>query len=125
MAEDDKKQYGNRQDDLEVKTPFGWSVRAGGRQMTLVVIILLCCGFLAYMVRDHDLRAAERAAGLDAKAETLAKNQTALVDSVDSLAFIMTLSDEERKKLRLGMPDALRRKTNYDNNRWSRDERPR
>lgn len=110
----DPKDYGRRGDDLEVKTPFGWAIRAGGRQMSLIVIILMTSGFLAYMIYELRREGTDRS---KVNMETLARGQIAVVEStkkmsetIEVMTYVSTLTDAQKQALRLDMPDSLRSK---------------
>lgn len=103
--------YGDN--SMEVKTSIG-SIRAGGQVAVIILCIVMCCGFVAYMVRDHDLRNVERAQDIKANLKSVIDAQKRVEDSLDSAAYILTLSEAERRALKMDMPDSLRKKVGRD-----------
>lgn len=102
------------EDRLEVRTGFG-SVKASGNLVVLLIVIVLCSGGVAYMVRDHDMR--QTALTAAARVERMAQfqememNQRALKDSIDENTYVQTLTSDERKGLHMDMPASLWAKT--------------
>ncbi len=94
-AREMKEEYGRRTEDgLDVQAPFGWRVRANGRSVIFVVVVgLLGAGF-GYMLYQHDERSKEQTA--------------AIVQSIQEMAFVLTLTEAEKKALQLTMPAAMR-----------------
>ena len=99
----------NEGDSMEVKTAVG-SLRAQGTLVVLVLAIAAGAGFVAYMVRDHDLRNVDRAAGIVAMQRDTIAAQRRVEESLDAAAYILTLDERQRRELRLDMPDSLRKK---------------
>lgn len=58
---------------------------------------------IAYMIRDHDLKAYDRA-------QVLIEQQRKILEATNEIPYILTLTDDERKALRLDMPESLRKK---------------
>ena len=103
-----------REDDVEVKAPFGWSVRASGRHVTTLIAAVVAVVVVLYMIREHDLKQTE---GLAAAVKdrndqmvVVMQSQVKLQESMDSMLYVLSLEPEERKKLRLVMPPSLRTK---------------
>ena len=80
-----------RSDDMEVKLPFG-SIRASGRIVVMVVLVLGLLGFIFW----HDVKSTQQ--------------NTAVVEALQAVSYVLTLTDSERKELRLQMPPSLREK---------------
>jgi hypothetical protein len=89
-------------DELEVKTGFG-SVKAGGSAVVIVVAVVCAAGVVAFMLRDHDLRAAEQI-------QDTRKHITDLKEAVHEQTYINTLNEQQKRDLRLEMPESLRKK---------------
>ena len=90
MKENSDKDYGRRtEDSISWKSPFGW-IQVTGK--TAVIVTLL--GVLGYIAYRHDERSAEQAA--------------ATVGAIQEMAFVLTLSEPERKALQLTMPPTMR-----------------
>ena len=113
----DPNDYGKRSDDLEIRTPFGWAFRAGGRHISFTIAICLCAGAILWIVHDHDMKAAERSISIADKTNKVLSSQERLVEAVNNLTYILTLSDTEKTRLRLGMPDSLRKQLLNDERR--------
>lgn len=100
------------EDNVEVNGPSGWSVKVNGKQVMLVIFIGMATGVLAWMLRDHDIRSSaqiqEAAAQRKAQLELVALQQGRLQDSLDTIVYVMSISPEERARLKLDMPPALR-----------------
>ena len=84
-----------RSDDIEVKLPMGVTVRASGKQVTLIILVILGVMAILGLVREHDLKNAE-AHGV-------------LAERLDTIGYILTLNEEERKRLKMSMPVGLRK----------------
>ena len=102
------EEYGNRANDgIKVTLPFGWgTVYAHGPMVIAVVLLVGAVALGLFMLRDHDIRSAER------DAQMLA-NQVAFKDSQNESTYVLAkclLSKEECQKVQLGMPDSLRGK---------------
>lgn len=112
--EEDLEKTHLRADDLYIKGPLGWSIRANGRQAGLWVILLLAFGSLLYMVREHDVRAAEQitttAVTTKVQVAEVAAGQQRLHESMETVVYILSLNPEERARLKLDMPRSLRSK---------------
>lgn len=90
------------EDELEVKTSFG-SVKASGAQVVMVLVAVLLCAILGYQAWVHDAAGKERSGNIN-------KQISELKDAINEQTFILTLSPSDREKLRLDMPESLRRK---------------
>ena len=90
-------------DEVEVKTSFG-SIKAAGNMVIVIIVVVCASGALGYMIRDHDMRTAERS-------QDTRKQVTELKEAMAEQTYVLTLDERQRKELRLDMPDSLRRKT--------------
>ena len=103
-----------RKDDLSVEGPFGWRVRANGKELSLFIIIALGVGSALWALRDHDLRSTETlnqaVAERTKQIERVALAQTDLQDSMNAMIYVLSLTPEDRSKLKLEMPQSLRAK---------------
>lgn len=99
-------------DDLEVRGPFGWSVKAGGRYVAILVVVFLSTSALAYMLREHDLKqTAQLAAAGEQRGkqiEQVAAQQRQLMESMEAMIYVLAASPEERARFKLAMPPAFR-----------------
>jgi hypothetical protein len=96
------------------KTPGGWRGKLSGQNIFLI-FASVCFGIAGWVLIDH--RNESRAA----IAEMTAKHEKALgrvaeaiekqTESQEASQYIFTLSPEERQRLRLDMPESLRRRS--------------
>lgn len=90
------------QDEVEVNAPGGFKVRARGYDiLTLIVVVGLV--LLGYMFWEHKGEAKAAQAEVTKAVEKVA-------DSQNELAYLISLTPEERSRLKLDMPDSLRRR---------------
>jgi len=102
MADSEYRPSIRRNDDIEIKLPMGVTVRASGKQVTLIILVVLGVGVILWMLREHDLRS--KAVG-----ELILEKQQEIVDTMQNVGYILTLSEPERKGLKMDMPPNLRR----------------
>lgn len=102
----------SRDDDIEISTPLGWGIRANGRVVTMLVLVVAAVVLLAWMIRDHDLRQTEQLKQVsdarNGQMTMLASRQDRLQDSMDTVIYILSIPPEDRMKFKLDMPPALR-----------------
>ena len=91
-----------RGDDIEITLPFGAKVRASGKQVTLIILVIVGVCAVLFLLREHDLRS--KAAG-----EVIMAQQKEVIEAVENVGYILTLNDDERKALKMNMPTKLRR----------------
>jgi uncharacterized protein HemX len=84
--------HGKRTDDVEIRFPFGMSVKATGRVVASALLVLA----LGIVVVYHDYKNTQQ--------------NTATIEALAVISYVLTLTDSERKALRLEMPDLLREK---------------
>jgi len=103
--------------DTELTGPGGWGVKYRGSNtaMLTIIIVLLIAGGLGYGIWQHEMAAVTRAVRTierDMVATAAVKDLTVSVDKqekkMDAIIYVLTLSDVERKALRLDKPQALR-----------------
>lgn len=106
---------GPRRDDVTLEGPFGWKLRASGRELKSLILMLVAFFALGYMLQQHDANAKESLATNDAKgaarAQEIVNRLIATTERMEEIGYILTLSEEERKALRLMMPDSMRKRT--------------
>ena len=90
------------QDEVEVKTPAG-SIRARGTDI-IALLTLIGIVVMAYALWDHRGEAKASQVEVTAALKSLSQSQ-------EELSYLMTLTAEERTKLKLDMPESLRRRT--------------
>lgn len=100
MSETETARSPRRLDDIEVKLPMGVTVRASGKQVTLIILVILGVGVIFWLIREHDLKNSE--------------THEVLAEKLETIGYILTLNEEERKKLKLGMPGSLRKQLLQD-----------
>ena len=88
---------------MTIKFPFGGEIRAHGRS---VILTIICFALIAVLIW-HDFKTTQQ--------------NTAVVESLQAVAFVLTLSERERKQLNLVMPESLRHKLEKE----SRNDPPR
>ena len=96
---------------------MGFKGSVSGDKLIYVALIIIVGLAIAYMVRDHDMRAQERASQLIAQDRHLLDGQKKLEETVGEVAYILTLTEDQRKSLKLDMPDSLRRKADLGGRR--------
>lgn len=76
---------------------------AKGANLAYVLLVLMALLSCTVMVYAHDANTVK-------KMESITEMQQKIIDEVSALTYVLTLSPEERGKLRMEMPDALRKK---------------
>lgn len=92
----------NNTDSVEVNTGFG-KIRAGGPLSVIIIIELACTALLIWYMGEM-------------KREFVAAMQES-AEQTESQTYVLTLSPEERAKLRLNMPRKLREQLYVDGRR--------
>lgn len=85
-----------REDDLTIKLPFGIELSGRGKRVggiLLTAVVILAIGGYLYL---HDQHMVEWESNMD-------RHMKAMI-------YVLTLSESERKQLKLDMPEELRRK---------------
>ena len=99
-------------DDLSVEGPFGWRVRANGREVIVFLVFAIAMGSVLWAIRDHDLRSIEilNQATLEQtrQIDRVAAAQLEFQESLSTMIYVLSLSSEDRAKLKLEMPANLR-----------------
>lgn len=91
MAPRDDGQTRRAEDSLSWKLPFGLgTLRATGSGVVVVVLLLGIGGLVLYHIKQAE------------------QNSAAIIGAVQEMAYVLTLSEAERKALKLTMPDSLR-----------------
>lgn len=89
---------------------MGVKLKANGQNVIAVVLLVACVGFLAYMIRDHDMRNIERAASVVQASKDIAQKQTEVKEGMAEIVYVLTLDEKDRKALRMDMPESLRKR---------------
>lgn len=84
-----------RNDDIEVKLPMGVTVRASGKQVTLIILVILGVCAILWLLREHGLRDRE--------------DHGMIADKLDAIVYVLTLPEKEREDMKMNMPTALRK----------------
>ena len=84
------QQRSQRNDDMEIRGPLGWSLRASGKTVVTVIFAAIILASVVW----HDWKSTQQ--------------NMAMVQELQNIAYVMTLSDVERKALNLTMPEGLR-----------------
>lgn len=85
---------------MEIRFPFGFSIRASGRAVVTAILILCVIGVLIW----HDWKSTQE--------------NTVTQEALAVISYVLTLNENERKALRLAMPEQLRKRL-----RIERDDR--
>ena len=96
---------------------MGFKGSVTGDKLIYAALVILVGLTTAYMIRDHDLRAVERATHLAGESRAIVDGQKKLEETVGEVAYILTLNDEQRKALKMDMPESLRRKSDLGGRR--------
>lgn len=77
---------------MEIRFPFGFSIRASGRAVVTAILILCVIGVLIW----HDWKSTQE--------------NTVTQEALAVISYVLTLNENERKALRLAMPELLRKR---------------
>lgn len=114
QQEQDRASSAERRDDITVKGPFGWEIRANGKEVKGLLLGSLAVLALAAMLRDHHSDSMEKIAQNDAhsvaRAHEILSRLTTVAERLEETGYILTLTEEERKALHYSMPDSLRKR---------------
>lgn len=91
-----------QQDEVEVNGPGGFKIRARGYDI-LTLFVVIGIALLGYLFYEH------KADAKTAQTE-IVKALDKVGDSQVELSYLISLTPEERAKLRLEMPESLRRR---------------
>ena len=109
-----QKEARGREDDVELRAPFGWSVRASGKYVIAVILVLVATGVICVQLYLHDERAAAATNNAtktrDAQLVVIKEKTDKLEKSLDMLVWTSLLSDKEKSQYRILMPAAFREK---------------
>ncbi len=91
---------------------MGFKGRVTGPALVYTALGILLFAAIGYMIRDHDLRAVERAQQISAQVAAIAKGQERTIDTLREVAYIMLQDEPTRRAMaaRISMPDTLREK---------------
>lgn len=97
------------QDEVEFDG-FGIHGKARGRVAAAVLIPLLACAGIAYLLREHSVQSAHATEEQTKAIKEIADKQDQLREKTDEVVYVLTLDEQQRKGLKLDMPESLRRK---------------
>lgn len=115
---------------IEIRTPFGFNIKFGGRELFSVIMVTTLAAVIAFFINAHDVAASD---SNKAVIEALNANKRAVTDALkeqrevtEALIYMMTLSDEEKKKLQFSKPKRIRdlEYENFYNNRYKSTHKP-
>lgn len=89
-------------DELEVNAPGGFKIRARGYDLIVILMAFGVAG-IAYLLWEHKVDAKAAQAEVTHAVQEVASSQT-------ELSYLMTLTPDERSKLKLEMPESLRKR---------------
>ena len=90
--------------DLEVEGPFGTKIKFYGKEVSALLLVAAIAAGGVYLILQHDSKASESMSKIQA-------NQEALTQHMDEMIYVMSLSEKDREKLHISMPESLRAKT--------------
>ena len=92
-----------RETDFEIEGPFGLKARLFGRDLTTVMLLMICAGGILYLIWQHDHNITE-------SLKLVERNQQMLYEQMEDMIYVMSLPEQQRDKLKMAMPDSLRKK---------------
>jgi hypothetical protein len=91
----------------EFELNYSWlPFRVKGQTMFIIAILGVALGYIVWDVKT----------GLADHHSTMLKQSTQLQETMDEFVYIQSLTEQERLKLKLSMPDSLKRKANLRDN---------
>lgn len=96
---------------MELKTGLG-TLRTSGGITVIIVGLFLTGAAIWYQVGQHDEKGGLRAADIRSAQVEIQKGQVRVEKAINNMAWILTQTETERKKLNLAMPEDLRRQLN-------------
>ena len=105
MAPKEMRTERRRSSDLEITGPFGLRARffGFGKEITSVMLLVICAFGIGYLVYQHDRNSID-------SIKHVVENQHAIYEQMDAMIYVISLPEEERKKIKMAMPDSLRKK---------------
>lgn len=95
---------------MEVDGPFGTRIRLYGKQMSCVALFFAVAAGGWYMADKHDTNAAAANEASLKAIGVVQSNQQKLAEHMDEMIYVMSLSERDREKLNIAMPNSLRSK---------------
>ena len=92
-----------RSSDLEIDGPFGIKARFFNKELTSVMLLAICALALGYLIYEHDRNSMDNI-------RHIVENQRSIYGQMDAIIYVISLPENEREKLKLAMPDSLRKK---------------
>src|SRR3990167_4767327 len=93
---------------LKIPTPWG-PVEVRGIS-TIMSLVLAAVVLIGYMLYDHDKDTVVRRSVAGTEHKQIIEQSKAVESAIIDLTYVFTLSPEERGKLKLDMPDSLRKR---------------
>jgi len=94
-------------EQLEMRS-FGVWLKAGGTQTVCATLMLVLAAVVMLALYMHDQKAAVRAEVIVKGAATVASNQEHFEHALEEMIYVLSLSPEERARMKLAMPPSLR-----------------
>jgi len=101
----------NNGNGIEVQGPHGFKIRAHGVLVYITLIMILALGVVGGIVYFSHLSNKEGQGALQKGQSHILEAQGKILDAQRETTYVLTLSAEEREKLKLQMPDTLRART--------------
>ena len=92
-----------RSSDLEITGPFGLRARFFGKELTGVMLLVICAFGIGYLIYQHDRNSMD-------SMKHVVDNQRAIIEQFGDMIYVLKLQPSEREKLNLEMPDSVRKK---------------
>jgi len=86
----------------EISGPFGFKIKFRGYDF-VTIINIITLALICYMIIDHKVISADNQIKV---IEALSKQE----ESMMAMIYVISLSQDKREKLKLEMPDSLRKK---------------
>lgn len=99
-----ERRIGNQRRELILKLPGGAQLTVRGYDI-LVVLLAIAVGVFGYMMIENKANAAS-------EHNQIISSMKEQKEALGEMVFILSLSQEQREKLRIEMPISLRRKLN-------------
>jgi len=98
---------------LEVEG-FGLRTRVRGHDIIVVVLVVMLFLIIGLFIWQHDKNISGLLAANALHSEeihkVLAENQKLLAEHMDDMIYVLSLTDKDRQRLKLAMPDSLRKR---------------
>lgn len=102
-TQDGAQQRRRKDDTMEVSGPAGFRLRVTGKESTVILFMATVGVCIWYTVFAHGQSTEEATRRIEER--QMSTNKT-----LEEMVYILSLSEEERRRLEISMPDSLREK---------------